>query len=157
MPKDARCAEDISTVTLTRLLKGLIISAFLVALGLTAQGVQQGMAQDVKAQATIEKAFPNSSKCKRCHERVFEEWETSPLSRSIHTPTFRAALDAYLTSSGEKDKGLCFRCHAPHVREFSNHAHSVLLLSTESGGTSTMELLTTLDPMANYLKSRVIL
>ena len=76
MPKDAQCAEDISTVNLTRLLKGLIISAFLVALGLTAQGVQQGMAQDVKAQATIEKAFPNSSKCKRCHERVFEEWET---------------------------------------------------------------------------------
>jgi nitrate/TMAO reductase-like tetraheme cytochrome c subunit len=133
MPKDARCPEDISTVNnLRRLLKGLIIGTFLVALGLTAHGVQQGMAQDAKAQATIEKAFPNSSKCKRCHERVFEEWETSPLSRSIHTPTFRAALDAYLTFSGDKDKGLCFRCHAPHVREFSDHAQ-LFVTQAQSG------------------------
>ncbi|HEY6261602.1 MAG TPA: hypothetical protein VIW47_08410, partial [Nitrospiraceae bacterium] len=27
-----------------------------------------------KSQTAIEKTFPNSSKCKRCHERVFEEW-----------------------------------------------------------------------------------
>ena len=74
--------------------------------------------QDGKAPITMDKAFPNSNKCKRCHERVFEEWETSPLSRSIHSPAFRAALDAFLASPGGKDKALCFRCHAPHVREF---------------------------------------
>jgi len=79
-------------------------------------------AQDAKSQALIEKAFPNSNKCKRCHERVFEEWETSPLSRSIHSPAFRASLDAYLNSSAGKDKALCFRCHAPHVREFPDQA-----------------------------------
>jgi hypothetical protein len=70
------------------------------------------------SQSTIEQAFPTSSKCKRCHERVFEEWETSPLSRSIHSPAFRASLDAFLSSPAGKDKALCFRCHAPHVREF---------------------------------------
>ena len=70
------------------------------------------------SQSTIEQAFPSSSKCKRCHERVFEEWETSPLSRSIHSPAFRASLDAFLASPAGKDKALCFRCHAPHVREF---------------------------------------
>jgi len=70
------------------------------------------------SQSTIEQAFPTSSKCKRCHERVFEEWETSPLARSIHSPAFRASLDAFLSSPGGKDKALCFRCHAPHVREF---------------------------------------
>jgi len=70
------------------------------------------------SQSTIEQAFPTSSKCKRCHERVFEEWETSPLSRSIHTPAFRASLDAFLASPAGKDKALCFRCHAPHVRQF---------------------------------------
>jgi hypothetical protein len=75
-----------------------------------------------KSQSTIEKAYPNSSKCKRCHERVFEEWETSPLSRSIHSPAFRASLDAFLASPAGKDKALCFRCHAPHVREFPDHA-----------------------------------
>lgn len=80
------------------------------------------MAQDMKSQALIEKAFPNSNKCKRCHERVFEEWETSPLSRSIHSPAFRASLDAYLNHAAGKDKALCFRCHAPHVREFPDHA-----------------------------------
>ena len=74
-------------------LQATVISALLLVLALTSYGVQQGLAQDAKAQATIEKAFPSSSKCKRCHERVFEEWETSPLSRSIHTPTFRAALE----------------------------------------------------------------
>jgi len=80
------------------------------------------LAQDTKAQALIEKAFPHSNKCKRCHERVFEEWETSPLSKSIHSPAFRASLDAYLNSPGGTDKALCFRCHAPHVREFSDQA-----------------------------------
>jgi len=70
------------------------------------------------SQSTIEQAFPTSSKCKRCHERVFEEWDTSPLSRSIHSPAFRASLDAFLASRTGKDKALCFRCHAPHVREF---------------------------------------
>jgi len=70
------------------------------------------------SQSTIEQAFPTSSKCKRCHERVFEEWDTSPLSRSIHSPAFRASLDAFLASPAGKDKALCFRCHAPHVREF---------------------------------------
>ena len=47
------------------------------------------------SQSTIEQVFPSSSKCKRCHERVFEEWETSPLSRSIHSPAFRALLDVF--------------------------------------------------------------
>jgi hypothetical protein len=74
------------------------------------------------SQSTIEQAFPSSSKCKRCHERVFEEWETSPLSRSIHSPAFRASLDAFLASPAGKDKAQCFRCHAPHVREFPNQA-----------------------------------
>ncbi len=85
-------------------------------------GTPEALAQDAKGQALIEKAFPHSNKCKRCHERVFEEWETSPLSKSIHSPAFRASLDAYLNSPGGKDKALCFRCHAPHVREFSDQA-----------------------------------
>jgi hypothetical protein len=89
-------------------------------------------AQGVKPQAVIEKAFPNSSKCKRCHERVFEEWETSPLSRSIHTPTFRAALDQYLSWADGKDKALCFRCHAPHVREFTDQAQ-LFVTQAQSG------------------------
>jgi Zn-finger protein len=71
-----------------------------------------------KPQNGLEKTFPSSNKCKRCHERVFEEWETSPLARSIHSPAFRASLDAFLTSPAGKDKAQCFRCHAPHVREF---------------------------------------
>jgi hypothetical protein len=86
------------------------------------RGATEALAQDAKPQAIIEKAFPHSNKCKRCHERVYEEWETSPLSKSIHSPAFRVSLDAYLNSPGGKDKALCFRCHAPQVREFSDHA-----------------------------------
>ena len=114
------------------LLRGLIIMAVLMVIGLASYGVQQGLAQDAKSQLTIEKSFPSSGKCKRCHERVFEEWETSPLSKSIHTPTFRAALDAYLTSPAGKDKALCFRCHAPHVREFPDHVQ-LFVTQAQSG------------------------
>jgi hypothetical protein len=78
-------------------------------------------AQNVTSQSVIEKTFPHSSKCKRCHERVYEEWETSPLAKSIHSPAFRVSLDAYLSSPAGKDKALCFRCHASHVREFQEH------------------------------------
>lgn len=77
-----------------------------------------------KAKGALEKVFPNSNKCKRCHERAFEEWETSPLSRSIHSPAFRASLDEYLAFSGGKDKALCFRCHAPHIVEFADQAQA---------------------------------
>jgi hypothetical protein len=98
-------------------------AVLVTGVGLSLDGATTStLAQDAKSQAVIEKAFPNSNKCKRCHERVFEEWETSPLSRSIHSPAFRASLDAYLNSSVSKDKALCFRCHAPHVREFPDHA-----------------------------------
>ncbi len=114
------------------LLQGLIISALLMMVGLAGFGVQQGLAQATKSQLTIEKSFPSSGKCKRCHERVFEEWETSPLSKSIHTPTFRAALDAYLTSPAGKDKALCFRCHAPHVREFPDQVQ-LFVTQAQSG------------------------
>lgn len=120
---------------LRSLLGGLIIGALLMVFGIASYGVQQGLAQDAKAQLTIEKSFPSSGKCKRCHERVFEEWETSPLSKSIHTPTFRAALDAYLTSPGGKDKALCFRCHAPHVREFPDHTQ-LFVTQAQSGDPS---------------------
>lgn len=100
-------------------------------------GMRPSLAQDPKSQALIEKAFPNSNKCKRCHERVFEEWETSPLSRSIHSPAFRASLDAYLNSTAGKDKALCFRCHAPHVREFPDHAQ--LFVDQAKGGDPSLD------------------
>jgi Cytochrome c554 and c-prime len=87
------------------------------------------------SQNTIEQVFPSSSKCKRCHERVFEEWETSPLSRSIHSPAFRASLDVFLSSPSGKDKALCFRCHAPHVREFSDYAQ-LFIEQTKAGDPS---------------------
>ncbi len=105
---------------------------FALAMGET---VDHGLAQDAKSQAVIEKAFPNSNKCKRCHERVFEEWETSPLSRSIHSPAFRVSLEAYLTFSAGKDKALCFKCHAPHIREFVDQAQT-FIAQTQSGDPS---------------------
>ncbi|MDF0643402.1 MAG: multiheme c-type cytochrome [Nitrospira sp.] len=110
--------------TLRTLMRGkATLTVLLVALAAAWLGIVEDrtLAQDAKSQALIEKAFPNSNKCKRCHERVFEEWETSPLSRSIHSPAFRATLDAFLASPEGKDKALCFRCHAPHVREFQDH------------------------------------
>ncbi|HEY5627790.1 MAG TPA: multiheme c-type cytochrome [Nitrospira sp.] len=98
----------------------VVLTGFLILIGgLSVRwSDDQTFAQDAKSQVGIEKAFPSSNKCKRCHERVFEEWETSPLSKSIHSPAFRATLDAFLASPAGKDKALCFRCHAPHIRQF---------------------------------------
>jgi len=107
----------------TRALKPWVIAG-IVSLLVAGVATHMSRAQDAKSKGPLEKVFPHSNKCKRCHERVFEEWETSPLSRSIHTPTFRAALDEYLTFSGGKDKGLCFKCHAPHVNEFMDQVQT---------------------------------
>ncbi len=101
---------------------GFVAKALACSFIFLTDGNPPTLAQDAKSQSLIEKAFPHSTKCKRCHERVYEEWETSPLSRSIHSPAFRATLDAYRNSAAGKDKALCFRCHAPHVREFSDQA-----------------------------------
>ena len=107
----------------TRLMAGGFFVVGMVCLTFLLVGFPaSAMAQDLKAQSQIEKAFPHSGKCKRCHERVYEEWETSPMAKSIHSPAFRTSLDVYLNSTMGKDKALCFRCHAPHVREFSDHA-----------------------------------
>ena len=95
------------------------------------------LAQNVASQSLIEKTFPHSGKCKRCHERVYEEWETSPLSKSIHSPAFRVSLDAFLRSPMGKDKAQCFRCHAPHVREFSESAQ--LFIDQVKGGDPSLD------------------
>jgi hypothetical protein len=79
-------------------------------------------AADGTSKPSLDKAFPLSAKCKRCHERVYEEWEASPLSRSIHSAAFRATLNEYLLFSGGKNKALCFSCHAPHINEFPDLA-----------------------------------
>lgn len=108
---------------------GTAILLALIGFGLEQFSVAQ---ETTKIKGSLEKVFPNSNKCKRCHERVFEEWETSPLSRSIHSPAFRAALDAYLMSPVAKDKSMCFRCHAPHINEFSDQVQ-MFVDQTSSG------------------------
>ena len=70
----------------------------------------------------LEKAFPHSDKCKRCHLRVFEEWEASAQSRSIVTAAFRVTLERFLASANKKNEAMCFRCHAPHILEYGHEA-----------------------------------
>lgn len=105
----------------------LVISIVVMALVAASGVVHWSEAQDAKPKAaTLDKTFPSSNKCKRCHERVFEEWETSPLSKSIHSPVFRAAVDEYLSFSGGKEKALCFKCHAPHVNLFLDQVQTFI-------------------------------
>jgi len=70
------------------------------------------------AQKPLEKAFPSSEKCKRCHLRAFEEWEASAQSRSIVTAPFRITLERYLAKAEKSDQAMCFQCHAPHIAEY---------------------------------------
>ncbi|RMH36956.1 MAG: hypothetical protein D6690_04735 [Nitrospirae bacterium] len=74
----------------------------------------------------LEKAFPHSEKCKRCHLRVFEEWEASAQSRSILTAPFRISLNRLIEAKGEKGAMMCFRCHAPHILEYPSHLKSFI-------------------------------
>lgn len=75
-----------------------------------------------KVTKPLEKAFPHSGKCKRCHLRVFEEWEASAQSRSIVSAAFRVTLDQYLSSASKDEQLMCFRCHAPHSLEYGHQA-----------------------------------
>lgn len=116
--------------------QSVVVGATLAITLLTLAGwTLPGWAQELKPQTVIEKSFPHSSKCKRCHERVYEEWDLSPLSKSIHSAAFRASLDVFLKSSGGKDKSLCFRCHAPQVRLFPDHVQ-LFIDQTMSGDPS---------------------
>lgn len=113
------------STTLSRLRRRPALLWSLAALALLAGGLLAtgSLAQNsAKPGASMEKVFPHSDKCKRCHFRAYEEWESSPLSKSIHSAAFRATLEEYLAWSGGKDPGLCFRCHAPHVNAFEEQA-----------------------------------
>lgn len=101
---------------------------------------------------SLEKAFPHSQKCKRCHLRVFEEWEASAQSRSILSSPFRVSLERYRQTSDDEDGTLCFRCHAPSVLEYPNHAN-VYIKEIASGdpaldgvGCSQCHLISDVDP-----------
>jgi hypothetical protein len=77
-----------------------IIGSVLVAILLTVD-IPSVMA----AKKPMEKAFPSSEKCKRCHLRVFEEWEASAQSRSIVTAPFRITLERYLAKAKRSPHG----------------------------------------------------
>ena len=77
-----------------------------------------GISSTWAAKKPLEKAFPSSEKCKRCHLRVFEEWEASAQSRSIVSAPFRITLERYLAKADKKDQAMCFQCHAPHIAEY---------------------------------------
>ncbi|MGH7252871.1 MAG: multiheme c-type cytochrome, partial [Nitrospiraceae bacterium] len=104
---------------------GTAVAVVLVSLSVMTLGSVSHLSRaqnSTQPKEPLEKVFPHSNKCKRCHERVFEEWEASPLSRSIHSPAFRASLEAYLAFSGRKDPGMCLRCHAPHINVYEDQA-----------------------------------
>jgi hypothetical protein len=96
---------------------GLFLALF-VCLLLMAIPLSSVAGDQESSKKPLEKSFPSSEKCKRCHLRVFEEWEASAQSRSIVTAPFRVTLDRFLSSNDEKDHAMCFRCHAPHILEY---------------------------------------
>ncbi len=102
------------TVYLFGLIPLLAVGGGVLFPALWTMGVPSVMA----AKKPVEKAFPNSEKCKRCHLRAFEEWEASAQSRSIVSAPFRISLKRYLAQADKKDQAMCFQCHAPHIKEY---------------------------------------
>jgi hypothetical protein len=108
-----------STTNIWEGVKGILFFSLLVCLLLGATPVNSIAGEPSSSKKPLEKSFPSSEKCKRCHLRVFEEWEASAQSRSIVTAPFRVTLDRFLASTDEKkDHAMCFRCHAPHILEY---------------------------------------
>jgi hypothetical protein len=107
-----------STTNILEGLRGGLFYSLLVCLLLVATPLRSVADEPSPSKKPLEKSFPSSEKCKRCHLRVFEEWEASAQSRSIVTAPFRVTLDRFLASTGEKDQAMCFRCHAPHILEY---------------------------------------
>lgn len=106
--------------------KGRLFFILLTCLLLAATPLGLAAGEPASSKKPLEKSFPSSEKCKRCHLRVFEEWEASAQSRSIVTAPFRVTLDRFLTSTDKKDQAMCFRCHAPHILEYGDHlAHFI--------------------------------
>lgn len=60
--------------------------------------------------------FPLSEKCKKCHERVYDEWASSSMSQSLSSPLFKILLNDYLSKEDPKDREYCIKCHAPQAR-----------------------------------------
>lgn len=128
----------------------LLVAAFLVILidfpATETLAAKQGESKP------LEKAYPHSQKCKRCHLRVFEEWEASAQSRSIISAPFRVSLERYRAMSKDKEGAMCFRCHAPSVLEYPDHT-GVYIKEIESGdpkldgvGCSQCHLINAVDP-----------
>jgi hypothetical protein len=108
----------VSTTKTWQVVCGDLFLALFVCLLLMATPLSSVAGDQESSKKPLEKSFPSSEKCKRCHLRVFEEWEASAQSRSIVTAPFRVTLDRFLSSNDEKDHAMCFRCHAPHILEY---------------------------------------
>jgi hypothetical protein len=100
--------------------KGWVFFSLLGGLLLLATPLSLVAGEASSSKKPLEKSFPNSEKCKRCHLRVFEEWEASAQSRSIVTAPFRVTLERFMSSTDGKDHAMCFRCHAPHILEYGD-------------------------------------
>ncbi len=111
---------DDATSNILKIIKGVLFFSLLVCLLLMATPFTLVASESSSSKKPLEKSFPNSEKCKRCHLRVFEEWEASAQSRSIVTAPFRVTLDRFLASTDGKDQAMCFRCHAPHIGEYGD-------------------------------------
>lgn len=111
---------DHSTFNIVKYVKRWVFFSLLGCLLLLATPLNLVAGEASSGKKPLEKSFPNSEKCKRCHLRVFEEWEASAQSRSIVTAPFRVTLDRFLSSTDEKDHAMCFRCHAPHIVEYGD-------------------------------------
>ena len=115
------------------------VASFFVATVLLSMIIELPVTETLAAKKGIgkplEKAYPHSQKCKRCHLRVFEEWEASAQSRSILSSPFRVSLERYRATTKDKEGAMCFRCHAPSVLEYPDHS-GVYIKEIESGDPS---------------------
>ncbi len=76
---------DHSTFNIVKYVKRWVFFSLLGCLLLLATPLNLVAGEASSGKKPLEKSFPNSEKCKRCHLRVFEEWEASAQSRSTVT------------------------------------------------------------------------
>ena len=103
----------------------LIISVMVLALFLDNQAVAKDKSEtQVNSLAELVKMFDSSS-CKECHEKIYEQWEKSHHARPLMGLNDQIFIAGYLKKGplavkpGEKASKKnfpCFKCHFPQIR-----------------------------------------
>ncbi len=92
---------------------GLAFAAYAADEGDSGGSVQQGQALPVERIEFAPGHDVESAVCGKCHEDIYEVWQTSVHSQAFVDPVFQAGLAEAITAEGSEVAQTCLTCHSP--------------------------------------------